>query len=91
MTIAFDKTNLIEKFKRHASDTASPEVQIALLNDRLQYLNKHFDKNPKDHASRRGLLKIVGKRRQLMKYLHQRNPESYHKLISDLGIRVKKT
>lgn len=91
MTIAYDKTELMNKFKRHPSDTASAEVQIAMLNNRLQYLNEHFNKNPKDHASRRGLLKIVGKRRQLMTYLHRKDPAAYHKVISELGIRVKKT
>ena len=81
------KTSLIDRFKVHTKDTGSPEVQIALLGERISYLNEHFRVNRKDHASRRGLLTMVGKRRRLLEYLKRQNPESYHQLIEKLGIR----
>jgi small subunit ribosomal protein S15 len=81
------KTNLIERFKVHPKDTGSPEVQIALLSERISYLNEHFRVHRKDHASRRGLLIMVGKRRRLLDYLRRRNPESYQQVIEKLGIR----
>jgi small subunit ribosomal protein S15 len=79
--------SLISRFKVHAKDTGSPEVQIALLSERIAYLTEHFRVNRKDHASRRGLLAMVGKRRRLLEYLKRRKPESYQQLIEKLGIR----
>jgi len=81
------KAALIEQFRSHVKDTGSPEVQIALLSERITYLNGHFQVHRKDHASRRGLLIMVGKRRRLLEYLKRRNPERYKRVIESLGIR----
>lgn len=81
------KQELIEKFKTHDGDTGSPEVQIALLSERITYLTEHFRTHKKDHHSRRGLLKIVGQRRRLLDYLKGKDVERYRKVISELGIR----
>jgi small subunit ribosomal protein S15 len=81
------KAKLIEHFRVHAHDTGSPEVQIALLSERISYMNEHFRVHRKDHASRRGLLIMVGKRRRLLEYLKRRNPDSYQQVIEKLGIR----
>jgi small subunit ribosomal protein S15 len=81
------KTSLISGFRVHTKDTGSPEVQIALLTERISYLNDHFRVHRKDHASRRGLLVMVGKRKRLLEYLRRRNPESYRQVIQRLGIR----
>ena len=78
---------LVKKFQLHPNDTASPQVQIALLTYRLKYLNEHFSKNKKDHHSRNGLLKLVGKRRALLKYLKANDLDAHAKLIAELGIR----
>jgi small subunit ribosomal protein S15 len=78
---------LIERFKVHAKDTGSPEVQIALLSERINYLTEHFRTHRKDHSSRRGLLAMVGRRRRLLEYLKRQNPDSYQKVIGQLGIR----
>ena len=91
MTIKFDKTETMAKVAQGNGDTGSPEVQIAVLTHRLKYLNEHFDKHKKDHHSRRGLLKLVGRRRKLLKYLNSKSPERFTKLVSDLGIRVSKS
>ena len=82
-----NKENLINQYRIHTSDTGSPEVQIALLSERITYLTEHFKTHSKDHASRRGLLKIVGKRRRLLDYLRTYNVERYREVISKLGIR----
>ena len=82
-----EKQEILAKFGRKAGDTASPEVQIALLTKRLEQLNEHFRSNKKDHHSRLGLLKLVGQRRRLLKYLKSKNTESYKDLIGKLGIR----
>ena len=82
-----NKENLINQYRIHTSDTGSPEVQIALLSERITYLTEHFKTHSKDHASRRGLLKIVGKRRRLLDYLRTYNTERYREVISKLGIR----
>ena len=84
---ADDRSNIIEKFQLRNGDTASPAVQIALLTTRLRYLNEHFKAHAGDHHSRRGLLKIVGKRRRLLTYLRRKDSERYHKLLSELGLR----
>lgn len=81
------KQNLIEKFKTHNSDTGSPEVQVALLTERIQYLTEHFKFHKKDHHSRRGLLMLVSKRRKLLDYLKAKNYDRYRTLIENLGIR----
>ncbi len=81
------KRALIEGFRLHDSDTGSPEVQIALLTERINYLTEHFKVHKKDHHSRRGLLKLIGKRRGLLEYLRRKNPERYRQVIDRLGIR----
>jgi small subunit ribosomal protein S15 len=82
-----DKLAVIEKYKQHESDTGSPEVQIALLTGRIEYLTKHLQEHRKDHHSRRGLLKLVGSRRRLLNYLRAKDISRYRALIADLGIR----
>ena len=81
------KREIIEKHKTHNSDTGSPEVQIALLTERITYLTGHFKVHKKDHHSRQGLLKIVNQRRRLLTYLKRNDPIRYRKLIDELGIR----
>jgi small subunit ribosomal protein S15 len=81
------KGNLIERYRVHGKDTGSPEVQVALLSERINYLNEHFSVHRKDHASRRGLLMMVGKRRRLLEYLKRRDTERYKRVIERLGIR----
>ena len=81
------KHEIIEKFKTHATDTGSSEVQIALLSDRINYLTEHFKVHKKDHHSRRGLLKLVGQRRRLLQYLKQKDISKYRTIIQELGIR----
>jgi small subunit ribosomal protein S15 len=81
------KKEVIDRFKLNEKDTGSPEVQIALLSSRIQYLTDHFKVHKKDHHSRRGLLKMVGKRRRLLNYLKKRDMEKYRSVIQELGIR----
>ncbi|MBM4397120.1 MAG: 30S ribosomal protein S15 [Deltaproteobacteria bacterium] len=81
------KKAIIEKFRVHPSDTGSPEVQVALLTDRIRYLTEHFKTHAKDHHSRRGLLKLVGQRRRLLDYLKASGGGRYQKVIAELGIR----
>jgi small subunit ribosomal protein S15 len=81
------KQDTIGKFKQHESDTGSPEVQVALLSERISHLTEHLKNNHKDHHSRRGLLKMVGKRRALLDYLKSRDLDRYRKLIDSLGLR----
>ena len=81
------KEQIIKDFGRTAGDTGSPEVQVAILTARINDLTDHFKANPKDHHSRRGLLKMVGKRRALLSYLKKNDIESYRNLIERLGIR----
>ena len=81
------KTDLINQYRVHDSDTGSPEVQIALLSNRISYLTEHFKTHAKDHHSRRGLLKLVGRRRRLLDYLKQTDVERYRSIIDKLGIR----
>jgi len=78
---------IIEKYKTHDTDTGSCEVQVALLTDRIAYLTDHFKQHSKDHHSRRGLLKLVGQRRSLLKYLQKKDITKYRSLIQELGIR----
>jgi len=81
------KSELVSKFKVHDKDTGSPEVQVALLSERISYLTEHFKTHKKDHHSRRGLLKLVGQRRRLLDYLKGKDVARYRKLIDGLGIR----
>jgi len=81
------KQEIINEFKTHENDTGSPEVQIALLSERITYLTEHFRTHHKDHHSRRGLLKIVGQRRRLLDYLKSKDVERYRVVINKLGIR----
>lgn len=81
------KTSLIEDYRHHDSDTGSPEVQVAILTERITYLTEHFKTHAKDHHSRRGLLKLVGQRRRLLDYVKAKNVDRYAELIKRLGIR----
>lgn len=81
------KKDLIEKYKTHATDTGSPEVQIALLSARIGYLTEHFKDHKKDHNSRQGLLRLVGQRRRLLDYLKNKDVQRYRKIIKELNIR----
>jgi small subunit ribosomal protein S15 len=81
------KTGLINNYQLHVADTGSPEVQIAILSEKIGYLTEHFKFHRKDHHSRRGLLKMVGKRRRLLDYLKRRDVNRYREIIEKLGIR----
>jgi small subunit ribosomal protein S15 len=81
------KTDLIGSYRTHESDTGSPEVQVAILSERINYLTDHFKSHAKDHHSRRGLLKLVGQRRRVLDYLKSKDAERYADLIRKLGIR----
>jgi len=81
------KTAIIGDFKTHDTDTGSPEVQVAILSDRITYLTEHFKTHGKDHHSRRGLLKLVGQRRRLLDYLKSKDTARYAEVIKRLGIR----
>ena len=81
------KEALIREFQLHETDTGSPEVQIAILTNKITYLTEHLKQHPKDHHSRRGLLKMVGNRRNLLNYLIKKDIERYRAIIAKLGIR----
>jgi len=81
------KSGIIGTYRTHDSDTGSPEVQVALLSERISYLTEHFKTHVKDHHSRRGLLKLVGQRRRLLDYLKRKDADTYSELIRKLGIR----
>ncbi|HNV34380.1 MAG TPA: 30S ribosomal protein S15 [Bacillota bacterium] len=81
------KREIIDAYKKHETDTGSPEVQIAMLTERINYLTEHLKEHNKDHHSRRGLLKMVGQRRSLLNYLKDRDVERYRTLIEKLGLR----
>ena len=81
------KQELVQKYRRHEKDTGSPEVQVAILSERITYLTEHFKTHKKDHHSRRGLLKLVGQRRRLLDYLRTVDQARYKTLIDQLGIR----
>lgn len=88
MSLAIEhKKEIINQFKMHEGDTGSAEVQIALISERINQLNQHFETYKKDHGSRRGLLKLVGQRRRLLNYLRDRDTGKYQELINKLGIR----
>lgn len=82
-----EKTGIIAKHRLHESDSGSPEVQIALLTERIAYLTEHFKTHKKDHHSRRGLLKLVGRRRRLLDYLKANKVDRYRAIIKELGLR----
>jgi len=81
------KSALIEQFRRKVEDTGSPEVQIALLSERISYLTTHLKAHVKDHASRRGLIMMVNKRRRLLDYLNRRDPDRYREIVERLSLR----
>ena len=81
------KTKVIEDFRTHGADTGSPEVQVAILSERINYLTEHFKTHAKDHHSRRGLMMVVGQRRRLLDYLKTKDLKRYRGLIEKLGIR----
>ena len=81
------KTSLINTYQLHVTDTGSPEVQVAILSEKIGYLTEHFKFHRKDHHSRRGLLKMVGKRRRLLDYMKRRDVNRYREIIEKLGIR----
>jgi len=81
------KTSVIKEYATKPNDTGSPEVQIALLTERINQLTEHFKTHAKDHHSRQGLLKMVGRRKRLLNYLKRTDLESYRKIIADLGLR----
>lgn len=82
-----DTEDIVNEFGRHPTDTGSPEVQVALLTERIQYLTGHLQQNKKDHASERGLVMLVGKRRRLLDYLRREDVGRYQALIEKLGLR----
>jgi small subunit ribosomal protein S15 len=85
--MAFQKAPTLEKYREHETDTGSPRVQVALLTERINYLTAHFRTHAKDHHGRRGLLKMVGKRRRLLNYLRRTDVEGYRQIVQDLGLR----
>lgn len=85
--MAFEKKAVVEQFKTHATDTGSPEVQVALLTTRIKYLSDHFKQYPKDFASRVGFLKMIGQRRRLLDYIKKHDKNSYTTLIKKLDLR----
>jgi small subunit ribosomal protein S15 len=85
--MAFVKTPTLEKYRTSPADTGSTQVQVALLTDRINYLTDHFKTHRKDHHSRQGLLKMVGRRRRLLDYMKRADVEGYRKLIAELGLR----
>lgn len=85
--MAFDREEIIKKYQLHEGDRGSAPVQVALLTARINDLRSHFDSHKKDHHSRRGLLKMVGRRRRLLEYLRRTDLERYRELIADLGLR----
>jgi small subunit ribosomal protein S15 len=88
MAVLAERTKeIVESYRRHGSDTGSPEVQIALLTDRITYLTEHFKTHQSDHHSRRGLLKLVGQRRRMLDYLRGRDFQRYKSVIERLGLR----
>lgn len=82
-----DTKSIIDEFGKHATDTGSPEVQVALLTERINQLTEHLKFHKKDHHSRRGLIMMVGKRRRLLDYLRNQNVERYRSVIAQLGLR----
>jgi small subunit ribosomal protein S15 len=85
--MAFQRSSSLEKYRAHPTDTGSTKVQVALLTERINFLTEHFRTHVKDHHGRRGLLKMVGKRRRLLDYLRRTDTETYRQIVDDLGLR----
>jgi small subunit ribosomal protein S15 len=85
--MAFDKTPTVQKYGTSENDTGSTRVQVAILTDRINYLNDHFRVHKKDHHSRRGLLKMVGRRKRLLSYMKRTDVEGYRRVVKELGLR----
>jgi small subunit ribosomal protein S15 len=85
--MAFDKTPTVEKYRVSENDTGSARVQVAILTERINYLNDHFREHKKDYHSRRGLLKMVGRRRRLLNYMKRTDVEGYRRIVQELGLR----
>jgi small subunit ribosomal protein S15 len=85
--MAFEKAPTVAKYRTHDTDTGSTRVQVALLTERINYLTDHFRSHAKDHHSRRGLLKMVGRRRRLLDYLRRTDVDGYRQIIQELGLR----
>lgn len=85
--MAFDKAPTVQKYQTHDGDTGSTRVQVAILTDRINYLTDHFRTHKKDHHGRRGLLKMVGKRRRLLNYLRRTDVDGYRRIVQELGLR----
>jgi len=85
--VAEKKTELVTKYRRHDKDTGSPEVQVAIITERIAYLTEHFKTHKSDHHSRRGLLKLVGRRRRLLEYLKREDIQRYRDIVAKLGLR----
>ncbi len=85
--MAFQNAATLDKYKTHETDTGSTRVQVALLTERINYLTTHFRAHAKDHHSRQGLLKMVGKRRRLLDYMRRKDVEGYRQIIQELGLR----
>ncbi len=85
--MAFVKSSTVQKYRTHETDTGSARVQVAVLTERINYLTEHFRTHKKDHHGRRGLLKMVGKRRRLLNYLKRTDVEGYRQIVQDLGLR----
>ena len=85
--MAFDKGTTVQKYRLHEDDTGSARVQVALLTERINYLTDHFRAHKKDHHGRRGLLKMVGKRRRLLNYLKRTDVDGYRQIVQELGLR----
>jgi small subunit ribosomal protein S15 len=87
MSLALDKSEVVSAHQTHESDTGSPEVQVALMTERVRYLTEHLKAHPKDHHTRLGLLRLVGRRRRLLDYLARRDITRYRSLVEKLGLR----
>jgi small subunit ribosomal protein S15 len=87
MSVAVDKPAVIEKHRTHETDTGSPEVQVAIMTERVKHLTEHLKAHPRDHHTRLGLLKLVGRRRRLLDYLARRDISRYRSLVEKLGLR----
>jgi len=85
--MAFDKAPTVEKYRAHETDSGSTRVQVAILTERINFLNSHFRTHKKDHHSRQGLFKMIGKRRRLLNYMKRTDVEGYRQLVQELGLR----
>jgi small subunit ribosomal protein S15 len=85
--MAFDKAPTVQKYQTHETDSGSSRVQVAILTERINYLTEHFRAHKKDHHGRRGLLKMVGRRKRLLAYMRRTDVDGYRKIVKDLGLR----